>query len=200
MKLIVISNPDFIKAEANIVNALFEEGLRFFHLRKPDASLNDIDQLLKQINPSFYERIALHQHHLTAGSYGIYRLHYPAALRETTSSLYLVKEKLRGYKLSTSVHSAGEISSLSSSFDYAFFSPVFNSISKKDYTGMSAAQAVLPGKVATEIIALGGIDRTNISKLKAMQFDGAAVLGALWSAPARAVDQFKLMRNILEES
>ena len=77
MKLIVISNPISISSEAQIINNLFNEGLRYFHLRKPNESMENIERLLAQIHPSFYPNIALHQHHQLASKFGIKRLHFP---------------------------------------------------------------------------------------------------------------------------
>ena len=59
----VISNPTPIANEAELVNGLFDEGLEVLHLRKPEATVDDIQSLLKQINSKYHHQIALHQHH-----------------------------------------------------------------------------------------------------------------------------------------
>jgi len=42
---------------------------------------------------------------------------------------------------------------------------------------------------------LGGVDESGIKKLKAMNFDGAAVLGAIWNEPDKAIIHFKLLKE-----
>ena len=50
--LIVISNPTPIAHEAKYINALFDEGLELLHIRKPEATVDDIRERAekKQIN------------------------------------------------------------------------------------------------------------------------------------------------------
>ena len=76
MELIVISNPQPVADESIIINKLFQEGLRCFHVRKPESDYPTVKQLLNEIAPRFYDRIALHQFHEMASDFGIKRLHY----------------------------------------------------------------------------------------------------------------------------
>jgi thiamine-phosphate pyrophosphorylase len=69
---------------------------------------------------------------------------------------------------------------------------VFDSISKPGYKGMHNKSAE---KFNRPVLALGGIDDTNISRLREWGFTGAALLGAIWKEPANAINRFK---NILE--
>jgi thiamine-phosphate pyrophosphorylase len=98
--------------------------------------------------------------------------------------------------LSTSVHDLQTLQSLSIHFSYAFFSPVFDSISKQQYRGVAGDDFYLKDEQKTvPVIALGGIDVSNIEKVDKMNFDGAAVLGMLWNEPSKAVDSYKELRN-----
>lgn len=98
--------------------------------------------------------------------------------------------------LSSSVHQP-EIISEQQHFDYLFLSPVFNSISKPGYAGFADASFTLQkSSPQPEVIALGGIDATNIHQLKAMNFDGAAVLGSIWQQPEQAIFNFKVLQKI----
>ena len=64
-------------------------------------------------------------------------------------------------------------------------SPVFDSISKKDYlsnyTPEEIRKAHKAGIIDKKVIALGGIDMDNIRQVKDYGFGGAAIMGALWN-------------------
>ena len=71
-----------------------------------------------------------------------------------------------------------------SDMDYLFLSPIFNSISKHGYTSRFPESLLYElkakGVIHEKIIALGGVNRQNIGKVKDYGFGGAAVLGGLW--------------------
>ena len=198
MQLIVISNPEAIANEAGIINRLFEAGLTRLHLRKPGYSEQKMAALLKQIDEQFYHHIALHQYHETAQDFGIERLHYTEQQRMNISAGKLAAQNKQGYILSTSIHNVAVLPSLKW-FDYAFLSPVFNSISKPGYM-TNFAESLYLNKQCNylNIIALGGINMSNINKIKAMNFDGAAVLGTIWNEPEIAVSNFKNLKQELQ--
>lgn len=197
MELIVISNPIPVVDETILINNLFTAGLTCLHIRKPGADAKSLRELINGIAPRFYDRIALHQCHELAPEYGIKRLHYTESDRENTSSKSRAVLKAAAYVLSTSIHDLTLLPSLSD-FDYTFYGPVFNSLSKPGY------QSVVPENfkldktgISPKVIAIGGITPVNLTTVKPMNFDGAAVLGALWKQPQQAVTTFKdLMTNL----
>lgn len=196
MKLIVISSPAPVAEEPQIIHQLLAAGLEYFHLRKPDYPKMQLRQLLLQIDPVHYHKIALHQHHDLAVEFGINRLHYTEKSRSQTQPVKWMQQQSGGYRLSTSVHSAEELRRLPSCFAYTFFGPVFSSISKPGY------QATVPGNFYLEeadkpvpVMALGGITADNILQIAAMKFDGAAVLGSIWSNPDRAIATFTKLKE-----
>jgi thiamine-phosphate pyrophosphorylase len=78
-------------------------------------------------------------------------------------------------------------------YDAVFLSPVFPSLSKSGYGETRAwtdieLQDLLASRDApalcTEVIALGGIQKSTTARCRELGFDGAAALGAIW----RAVD------------
>ena len=191
MKLIVISSPAPIAGEQQRINGLFEAGLECFHVRKPAYTKAQLRQLLQQIKPEHHAKIALHRHHELAGKFGIKRLHFTEEQRSITPPEQLLKLRSEGFRLSTSVHSIEALKWLHPGFSYTFFGPVFDSISKPGYTSrvphsfcLTAADKAVP------VIALGGIDTGNISLIRSMNFDGAAILGSIWSHPDQAVEAF----------
>ncbi|MGM0579179.1 MAG: thiamine phosphate synthase [Bacteroidota bacterium] len=79
-------------------------------------------------------------------------------------------------------HNLQELEECSVDYEYAFLSPIFNSISKKGYKSafdLMELREVLKGKNG-KIIALGGIDEDKIEKVKEAGFSGIALLGAIW--------------------
>lgn len=197
MELIVISNPFAIPDEANLISKLFHADLKCFHLRKPESELQRLRDLLKDIDSRFYERIALHQYHDMAEEFGIKRLHYTGSSRSTSCLKTIRNQGAEGFTLSTSIH---EITSLPEirHFDYAFYGPVFNSISKAGYQSKVSENVRLnKADCETKIIALGGVQACNLTRIKRMGFDGAAVLGALWNEPHKAVQRFNQLKEQL---
>ncbi|MDN5289062.1 MAG: hypothetical protein JWR38_5336 [Mucilaginibacter sp.] len=198
MQLVVISHPEAVANEARIINQLFEAGLTRFHLRKPGYDANQITNLLKQIDEQYYHHIALHQHHAIARNFGMERLHYTEQQRLNTDTETLAKQNRKGYILSTSVHDAATLQTLKW-FDNAFLGPVFNSISKPGYQAKLPSSFYLDKQyINLNIIALGGIDVSNLRKARAMNFDGAAVLGTIWNKPEQAVANFKNLKQELQ--
>jgi thiamine-phosphate pyrophosphorylase len=179
--LIVVSDAVMLKNEAALINALFEEGLEIFHLRKPGAAASEWQQLLEKINPEHWNKIALHAHHQLANMFGMNRLHYTEARRKSSTGEEWVTLKENGCHLSTSTHQLEEADKLSGSFDYAFLGPVFNSISKQGYTSMISKDRKLP-VTNTKLIAIGGIKENNMLNALQMGFKGVALLGTIWQS------------------
>jgi thiamine-phosphate pyrophosphorylase len=184
MELFAISHPEFIPNEAERINALFRDGLMRLHLRKPHCNIADLSRLIGEIEPAYYSKIALHSHHEFAAEFGITRLHFPEKLRQETPEFMLENLRNAGFKLSTSIHDIGALNELSKAFDYTFFGPVFNSISKQGYQRVVEDDFYLKEEQKRlKVIAIGGIDHSNLNKIQQMNFDGAAMLGAIWHFP-----------------
>ena len=194
--IIIISNPTPIADEATIMNDLFDEGLEILHIRKPGVAIDEIKWLIQKIKPKYHHRISLHQYHELARYFGIKRLHYTETNRKETSAEVLIKLKLESYILSTSIHQLQKYNSLSTVFDYTFFGPVFNSISKPGYNAVIGSDFIFPVQANhSKVFAIGGIDAINIQALKKMQFNGAAVVGSIWQNPGESILQFKALQK-----
>ncbi|MGY6544732.1 thiamine phosphate synthase [Arthrospiribacter ruber] len=181
LELIVISSPVPVPNEADGIQQLFEAGMELFHLRKPDMDQDAFLKLLAQMDSKYCNRMAIHQHHDLADDFGIKRLHFTEWKRKNTAKDELLGLKEKGLKISTSIHDLGLLTSLSH-FDYVFFSPVFDSLSKKGYSSSLESGFKLVKPVGSpKVMALGGVELKNLSQVKAMGFDGAAVLGAIWN-------------------
>ena len=102
--------------------------------------------------------------------------------------------------LSISCHSLEELSAYKAKFDYLFLSPIFDSISKKGYSGRFTREQLLAardnGLIDKKIIALGGITSGNIPIIRELGFGGVAVLGSVWFSPS-PVTSFEELRHSL---
>lgn len=178
MKSIIITNPISLPDEIPIINQLLSEGLELLHIRKPDYSEEDYRSLLSCIHSYYRNKFVLHQFHSTAEEFGINRLHFSEQKRIETTDWNQYSE----YVLSTSVHSIEDFNDLPDCFEYAFFSPVFPSISKTGYASEKNLLEEVKKRTnfQTKLIALGGITNENKQIATDSGFDNVAILGAIW--------------------
>ena len=176
MKLILITPPTYFVEEDKIITSLFEEGLDVLHLRKPNTAPMFAERLLTLIPEQYHKRIVVHGHFYLKDEYRLKGIH----LNQRNPNL---PENYKGH-VSCSCHSLEEVKVQKRNCDYVFLSPVFDSISKKDYhanyTPEEIRQAHKAGIIDKKGFALGGIDTNNIRQVKEYGFGGAAILGALW--------------------
>lgn len=177
MKLIVITTPTFFIEEDKILTTLFEEGLDYLHLRKPDTAPMFSERLLTLIPEQYRKRIVTHDHFYLKEEFNLMGIH----LNHRNPN---PPENYRGH-ISCSCHSLEEVKSRKIPCNYVFMSPIFDSISKQNYLSTYSAeeirQASKDGIIDKKVIALGGIDAGNIPLIKDYGFGGAAILGDLWN-------------------
>ncbi len=192
--IIVLSSPDKLKNEVSIINQLFDAGMHHFHLRKPTATAQEVRIILEGIRPEYRERVVLNQFYYLSEEFGIKRFHFSTEKRVNLEYKEWIKE---GNTLSTSTHSFEEYKALDSYFEYAFISPVFDSISKPDYKKVEL-KIDLSQKNKVKLIALGGIDAKNCSDLNQKGFDGIAILGSIWKSeyPVQTFENINQLWNI----
>ena len=198
MELIIISSPDQVNDETKIINKLFESGLEYFHIRKPADTEEQVRKLIAGIEPNYYPRLSLHQHHCLAEEFGIKRLHYTENERGKLKNNTLKGLINNGFILSTSVHDLSLLASLNE-YQYVFFGPVYNSISKQGYKSVLPPGFKLNNrKPSPLIIGIGGIGANNMDSIKKMNFDGAAILGSIWKNTEKAVKNFKIIQECIK--
>jgi thiamine-phosphate pyrophosphorylase len=74
--MILITEPQFFPEEIKLINALFANGLTCLHLRKPEASAEQIALLLKRIEPEYHKSIMLHSHYHLAEKFNLRGIHF----------------------------------------------------------------------------------------------------------------------------
>ncbi len=196
MKFIVITEPEFLPNEAELIERLFDAGLDTLHLRKPDSKAEDCAALLSKLPDTVCRRIVIHDHFGLCADYGLQGVHLnrrnpqPPAMR-------------KGITVSASCHSIAEAASRKPMLDYLTLSPIFNSISKQGYcaayTDDQLAEAASGGIVDSSVIALGGVTLDRIAQLRQWHFGGAAFLGDVWNKAAIATQFDAYARQLRQE-
>ena len=201
--MIVITNPIPIPNEINTINSLFEKGLELLHIRKPNFADSEMKQFLSGINHSYRERLVLHSHHHLTQTLKINRIHFSESKRKT---IMMLPGKLpfdpytaKGFHLSTSVHTIEDFNALDPNFEYAFLSPIYPSISKKDYSSKIDLFKAIKNRTnyATKLIALGGIESKNAEHTLENGFDNVALLGTIWNQN-NPLENFKSCQKIVQ--
>lgn len=182
--MIIITPPHSIANEAETINNLFEEGLPLLHLRKPEIYTSKLRRLIESVDSKYHSKLVLHHNYEIASDYNINRLHFTERNRESFDSILKELKTDAEYIISASVHTMTGFNQLPSRFDYAFFSPVYNSISKPGHNPKNDLGEMLKQRTAfnTKLIALGGITANNCASLLTMRFDDFALLGGFWQA------------------
>ena len=167
MKWIVITMPEFIRNEANYIEQLFESGIDLLHLRKPEASLEDYENLIQKIDAKWYPQIVIHEHFELCEKYHLHGIHLnkrnsgiPKGYKGHISrSCHNFQEVTAALNLPNKENPEGNAPASKSIYDYVFLSPIFDSISKKDYrhsfTNKDLEDAAYNGIINEKVVALG---------------------------------------------
>lgn len=175
---IVITRPDFFDGEAERITELLHSGRAdLVHIRKPQASREEMMRLLIALPGDIYDRLVLHDHHQLAVVCHLHGVHLnsrnpqpPAGWTGTVS---------------ISCHSFQELTECRRKpYDYMCLSPIFDSISKEGYrsafTREQIAEARAKGIIDERVMALGGVTFDRVEEVMEMGFGGAMILGDAW--------------------
>jgi thiamine-phosphate pyrophosphorylase len=192
MKLIVIS-PERGTDELELLEQLFQQGLEYFHLRKPAFDEKIFTEYLNAIPQKHHDKIIIHSHHHLADKFELKGIHYPERLRKEMQSYP------GSFHLSTSIHRLEDLVTLDSVFQYVFLSPIFNSISKGGYNAAFDFEELRKTVMqnSKKVIALGGVNENNLNRAKEIGFAGVGILGAIWESKD-PVGKFKLIKKKLD--
>lgn len=180
MRLIIITSPVPVAGEASILCALAESNIWRIHLRKPDWTIEQTRNLLRQLPDWALQKISLHDHHELARDHAVGGIHLNRRNR-------VVIANYEGL-ISCSCHSLEEVKRSKSQCDYHFLSPIYDSISKKGllshFSKEELSKASEAGIIDECTFALGGVTLDKLPELQAIGFGGAAILGEFWESVA----------------
>lgn len=195
MKLCLITQPFFFDKEALLVNEMFACGLKILHLRKPVATVAEMEDFLSKINSNYLNRITIHSCYGLVDKFKLRGAHLGANRSFDTNNFHGA--------LSFSCHSFDEVKVHKPKCDYVFLSPIFDSISKQGYKASfnrtALAKAKHEGVIDSKVLALGGITIDNVSRVSQMGFGGVAVLGGVWQSqePVSSLERYiKVVENL----
>ena len=180
-EVIVITPEENYPKETKVTYNLFKVGLKTLHLRKPNASIEELRAYIRSIPKQFHTRIVLHTHYTLAKEFDVKGVHLTEKTRKQPTVLaQLKREKVK--IVSTSFHTYKDVLKSRRGYAYVFLSPVFDSISKRGYKSNFTSEylTVFLSKTKQRVIALGGINDENIKALKQLNFSSAAALGYIW--------------------
>jgi len=190
MKLVVLTPEITTGNEQEMVISMLINGPARVHVRKPGFSYGEYRRYLDSIPEYFHQRLVIHDHFELFSTYNLGGVHLSSAGRDDLVVMKQV-EKIPRDRLSTSFHSWAEIEENKETYSYVFISPVFDSISKPGYEAAidlegaprTKERFAASGNLCPGIIGLGGVGPEQIHILMENGFDGAAMLGAIWSSP-----------------
>lgn len=172
MRRIAITLPRFFRGEAEEITSLLRGGDYWrVHIRKPEATAEQIETLIRAIPVDLYPRLSLHDHFEVAQKLHLGGIH----LNRRNPDAPAGWDGL----ISRSLHAIDEIGALG--YDYAFLSPIFPSISKPGYRA-DFDRDELRAAVNDRIFALGGVTPDRFDEVAALGFGGVAMLGSVWRA------------------
>ena len=192
--MIVITDPTFFVDESKYINALFDNGLDVLHIRKPDATVDEMRKLIQQIKVQYHYKIMIHSHYELRKEFILRGLHF------TGDSKELIPQFADCHcKKSQSIHDIEELSTVHPKIDYVFLSPLFPSISKAGYSkpwNFLDLILALKNEYHFKIIPLGGINAKNLVIAKELGFTEFAVLGCVWEAVRKGATVPDIINNL----
>lgn len=187
MQLVVITPENDVPREPQLINELFDAGMKRLHVRKPSFSIDTFRCYISSINQQYHSRIIITQHFELLNEFNLGGVHLNSHLRtkQDISKFFELRPKL---SVSASFHSWAELFENYIPYHYVFISPVFDSLSKTGYKAaidLNGANELkeyfaIQKKYCPQIIALGGVKVEKVEILHQYGFDGAALLGAVW--------------------
>ena len=210
--LAVLSLPGVFAGEADCMEALLDAGVGRLHLRKPEATEQELEELCRRLAPRRAHRLVLHgpRSRELALRYGVPNVHGAVAYRKpdgrpSQSGAGGPAERSGGgpvvegdgLVMSTSVHGWEEFAKLPAGLAYAFISPLFDSISKQGYRADERLLEQPGGELPCLPVGLGGISAETIGFMLERGWKGAAVLGWIWEEPKLAVKRLEELQKII---
>lgn len=192
--IVLIAPENDIPNELEILNMLFQEGLQYYHLRKPHKNYQEHYEYLNQIDTKYHNRIVTHYFHELINEFSLKGIHFQEQKRrdylDTPSDYFVKLNNMFGKTISSSFHEPEELETCYFEFDYHLLSPVFSSISKQGYEG----RGFDVNHINKTIVGMGGVTTENVSEFTKLGFKGVGVLGGIWKSET-PVEDFKVMRD-----
>ena len=166
-----------------VITSAFEGGCRWVMIREKDLELKNLQRLISDVlalAETFKATVSINSGMATANLGDATGIHLP----QNKYDLAAVRSKLEKYQLlGISAHNLIE-GRAAKGADYITISPVFETASKPGY-GPALGEKGLAQIVRSlniPVIGLGGVEPSNISKIRNVGAAGAAVMGGVMRA------------------
>lgn len=187
---------------ASQVEEVLKNGATFLQLREKDARHNEIIKeaaVLKKIAAKYNVPFVINDDIYAAKEINADGVHIgqgDADYREARE--LLGDDKIIG----VTAHNLKEaLAAQDAGADYIGTGAVFATSTKKDTTPLSfAALHEITSKITIPVVAIGGINHDNVTRLKGSGIDGVAVISALFAQPdigKATAEMLKLCRDII---
>jgi thiamine-phosphate pyrophosphorylase len=175
MRIVVISPESEDPREVPAMEGFFGAGLERYHVRKPSWTEPELEAWLRSLPVGWRPRLVLHQHHGLSANLGLGGRHEKG-------------DSQRAEGASRSCHDLVSLRRYLRSFGQVLFGPVFPSLTKagygpaKDFPWIELG-TILRGRDerSARVLAIGGVSAERLGRCAELGFDGAAVMGAVWS-------------------
>ncbi|WP_299799791.1 thiamine phosphate synthase [uncultured Maribacter sp.] len=166
--------------EIELLHQLFQEGLAYYHLRKPLKDYQEHCDYLNAIDTKYHNRIVVHFFHELINEYDLKGVHFQEQKRIDhidNPGQYFKNLDMYGKTISSSFHDPKVLEDCEFEFDYHLLSPVFSSISKQGYEG----KGFNVNQSEKLIVGMGGITDKTVQQTLKLGFKGIGVLGGVWN-------------------
>ncbi len=200
LDVIVFTSKDKFHSEIGAIIQMFEAGLKTLHVRQPKFSTKELQEYIEAYPEEYRKRMVIHSHHELAKLYSLKGIHLSRSHRKrgakTKINYFLGRYLNPSMKYTKSCHSLSNVDGKSKFYDYVFLSPVFDSISKKDYTSKFGSKAIKTTLDSTnqKVYALGGVSVDNLDKVMVLGFHGVGILGSVWEGDQKPQDVYKAIK------
>jgi thiamine-phosphate pyrophosphorylase len=195
----LITHPTSLPDETGYWLQLLQAGADSILVRKPGWQESCYEDLLRQADPVCYRHLMIAGYPALCEKYGLQGVHFSEAARMQLSDKQIHYYQQQGWRLSSSIHTVQVLPPTCNHWNQLLLAPVFNSISKNGHlAAFDRTFRLSKNGYSGKVLALGGVDHTTAGAARHMQFDGIALLGALWQQPTAAVNNFCRIRDIWE--
>lgn len=187
MQTALYTSPTTIPNEVETIIQLFENGLDYLYIRKPELDEFLMVDFVEKI-PEKYWTKTISTSLIITKEFNLAGYHFT---RDNIQKNSLYNEKILKWlhdnnKISSiSAHHIEEINTYLDKFRHVIVSPIFPSISKKNYEykwNYTQLKKTISNKKKSILIATGGVEKGKINTIKKLGFDAVGLLGTIWNS------------------